>query len=113
MNQLAIDFTAAREAGEQAAQACLAKTHRADPQFSQRAATAILNHLRAVRQASGEELVDIAIAHGAHAHDQRAFGGVFQALARRGLIVCLRSDLPRKRGHGTSGGKLYGWGGVA
>lgn len=107
MNQLAINFETARAAGEQAAQACLAKAERADPEFSQRAATAILNHLKAVRIASGEELTEIAIAHGARPADSRAFGPVFKMLNRRGLIECLRSDLPRKSGHGTSGGKLW------
>lgn len=107
MNQLVIDFSAARAAGEQAAQACLAKAERSDPQFSQRAATAILNYLKAVRIASGEELTEIAIAHGARPADARAFGGVFRMLSQRGLIVCLRSDLPRKSGHGTSGGRLW------
>jgi|SRR6185312_3128332 len=105
--QLSIDFTAARELGEQAANACLAKARKADPEFSEKAAAAILAHLKAVRQASGEKLVDVAIAHGARPHDSRAFGGVFQGLARKGLIECLRSDLPRARGHGTSGGRLW------
>lgn len=104
--QLDINFESARELGEQAANACLAKTHRADPQFSQRAATAILNHLRAVRQASGEELVDIAIAHGAHAHDQRAFGAVFAGLSRRGLIRTVGFCM-REKGHGTAGGRVW------
>ncbi len=107
MNQLALNLEAARELGEQAAQACLAKAHRADPLFSQRAATAILNHLKAVRIASGEELTEIAIAHGARPPDSRAFGGVFKMLRHRGLIECVRADLPRKSGHGTSGGKLW------
>ena len=106
MEQATLDFTAARAAGEQAAQACLAKAQRSDPLFSQRAATAILNHLRAVGQASGEDLVDIAIAHGAHAPDQRAFGAVFAGLSRRGLIrtvgFCMRG-----KGHGTAGGRLW------
>lgn len=110
MNQLAIDFSAARELGEQAANACLAKARKADPEFSEKAAAAILSHLRVVHQASGEVLVDVAIAMGARCADSRAFGGVFQGLIRRGLIVCLRSDLPRARGHGTSGGRLYGIG---
>ena len=106
MQQASLNFEAAREAGEQAAAACLAKAQRSDPLFSQRAATAILNHLRAVGQASGEELVDIAIAHGAHAPDQRAFGAVFAGLSRRGLIrtvgFCLRS-----KGHSTAGGRVW------
>lgn len=57
---------------------------------------------------SGEDLVDFAMAHGFRGHDMRCFGGVFSSLVRQGSLVVLRSDLPRKRGHGTSGGKLYG-----
>lgn len=105
--QLSIDFESARAAGEQAGQACLSKATRADPLFAQRAATAILNHLRAVQQASGEELTDVAIAHGAIAPDSRAFGPVFSMLSRRGLIrtvgFCLRA-----KGNGTAGGRIWG-----
>jgi len=104
--QLAIDFNAARELGEQAAAACLAKARRADPEFSEKAAAAILAHLRVVRQASGEVLVDVAIAMGARCADSRAFGGVFQSLARKGLIrtvgFCLRT-----KGRGTAGGRIW------
>lgn len=104
-NQL--DLLTAINAGITGANQCLAKAQRSNPLFSQRAATAILNHLKAVRIASGEELTEIAIAHGARPADARAFGGVFRMLSQRGLIVCLRSDLPRKSGHGTSGGRLW------
>ena len=97
----------AREAGEQAAAHCLAKAERSDPEFVAKATAAILMHLRAVGQASGEDLVDIAVAHGARPRDMRAFGGIFQRLVREHSIRCIRSDLPRRRGHGCSGGRLY------
>jgi hypothetical protein len=107
MNRLAIDFSTARAAGEQAGNACLEKAKRVDPDFAQKAAAAILAHLRACGSASGEELTDIAIAHGARCHDQRAFGSVFSTLARKGLIrtvgFCLRS-----KGHSTAGGRVWG-----
>jgi hypothetical protein len=67
----------------------------------------MLAHLRAVRQATGEDLVDLAMANGCRAADARAFGGVFRSLSQNKVIRCVRSDLPRKRGHGTSGGKLW------
>jgi hypothetical protein len=95
-------------AGQQASEACTAKAIRKDPLFAQKAEAAILNHLRIVGHCSGEVLTDLAEAMGAVPHDGRAFGSVFRNLARKGLIVCLRSDLPRKNGHGTSGGKLWG-----
>jgi hypothetical protein len=98
---------AAKVEGERAMHLCLDKAKRSLPDFAERAEQAILEHLRAKGQCSGEELVEVARAKGAIARDGRAFGPVFQVLLRRGLIVCLRSDLPRRHGHGTSGGKLY------
>jgi len=107
MHQAFLNFEAARELGEQAAAACLAKARRADPEFSEKASAAILAHLRVVHQASGEVLVDVAIAMGARPHDSRAFGGVFQGLARKGLIRTVGFCL-REKGHGTSGGRVWG-----
>ena len=96
----------AREAGEQAAAHCLAKAERSDPEFVSKATAAILAHLRASGQASGEELVDVAIAHGAHCPDQRAFGAVFASLSRKQLIrtvgFCMRA-----KGHSTAGGRIW------
>jgi hypothetical protein len=104
-HQLSIED--AISAGQIAMQACADKAERDFPQFREKAREAILAHLRVVGQCSGEELTDIAKAHGAVPPDARAFGAVFQGLARGGFIVCLRSDLPRRRGHGTSGGRLW------
>jgi hypothetical protein len=53
-------------------------------------------------------LVEAAKRHGFRGKDDRCFGRLFWAAIQRGELVVLRSDLPRKRGHGTSGGKLYG-----
>ena len=106
--QLTIDDAiAAGRAGMQLSQDA---AERRDPNFSARAQQAFIAHLQAapLHQASGEDLVDAALAAGAVPDDSRAFGGVFLALSRRGVIRCLRSDLPRRRGHGTSGGKLWG-----
>lgn len=109
MNQLSIDFSslsAASAKGDIAANACLAKAQSKDPGFADKAKAAILAHLAAKGQASGEELTDVARAHGAIAHDDRAFGPVFSGLARKGLIrtvgYCLRS-----KGHGTTGGRIW------
>lgn len=107
MNQLSIDFDAARAAGESAANACERKARKVDPEFTEKAEAAILAHLRTVGQASGEVLTDVAIAHGARPHDARAFGSIFQRLSRRGVIrtvgFCMRS-----KGHGTAGGRIWG-----
>lgn len=37
-----------------------------------------------------------------------AFGAAFQKLRTDHHAPILRSDLPRRRGHATSGGRLYG-----
>lgn len=104
--QLSINFESARELGEQAANACLAKARKADPEFAEKAAAAILAHLRVVHQASGEVLVDVAMAHGARCHDQRAFGAVFAGLSRRRLIRTVGFCM-REKGHGTAGGRVW------
>jgi hypothetical protein len=106
MIQQSIDLQSAREAGEQAAAHCLALAKRSDPEFVAKATAAILAHLRVMGQASGEALVDVAIAHGARCHDQRAFGAVFATLSRKGLIrtvgFCMRA-----KGHATAGGRIW------
>lgn len=83
-----------------------------DPQFKPKAEAAILRHLEASGPTPGEFLVEIARAY-APCRDGRAFGAIFKSLAKRGLIVCLRSDLPRTRGNGTSGGRLWARGTAA
>lgn len=105
-NQMSIDFDA-REAGRTASEACTSKAQRADPTFVQKAQEAILAHLRVVGQASGEVLTDVAIAHGARCHDQRAFGGVFAGLARKNQIRTVGFCM-REKGHGTAGGRIWG-----
>jgi hypothetical protein len=105
-DQLSISFDA-REAGRTASEACTDKALRADPTFTAKAQEAILAHLRVVGQASGETLTNVAIAHGARPHDQRAFGGVFASLARKHLIQTVGFCM-REKGHGTAGGRIWG-----
>jgi hypothetical protein len=105
-DQTTLDFDA-REAGESAANACTDKALRADPTFTAKAQEAILAHLRVVGQASGEVLTDVAIAHGARPHDQRAFGSVFSGLSKKHLIRTVGFCM-REKGHGTAGGRIWG-----
>lgn len=107
MNQLAIDF-APRALGEQAAEACLRKAEDVARFDSEGAAKFITGWIVRHGNTSGEDLVDAAVDHGFHVHDRRAFGGVFKRLLGSNTIRVLRSDLPRRNGHGTSGGRLYG-----
>ena len=109
MTQLYIQFiepVRARAIGESAANACTAKAQRSDPEFTTKAKAAILAHLRVVGKASGEDLVNVAIAHGARPHDARAFGSVFQSLSRSGEIRTVGFCL-REKGHGTAGGRIW------
>lgn len=104
--QLSIeDAIASGRAGMQRAQDA---AERRDPFFTGKAQESIVAHLRAApgRQACGEELVDAAIAAGACPPDARAFGGVFQALSRRGVIRCVSYCL-RRKGNSTAGGRVW------
>lgn len=100
-------MTLARDKGERLAQACADKAERVADWDREGAARFIHHWLVRHGPTSGEQLVKQATAHGYRAHDGRAYGAVFGALSRAGKIRCLRSDLPRERGHGTSGGKLW------
>lgn len=103
---------AAKAVGIDAAEACAAKAVE-KAKFDTLGAARFM-HSWVVRYGptSGEQLVKAAREHGYVPHDDRAFGAVFLKLSK-GLkdgkrLKVLRSDLPRERGHGTSGGKLWG-----
>lgn len=106
-HQLAINFS--RTLGEEAATRCLSKAEASG--FDSEGAGRFI-HGWVVRHGptSGEDLVDAAMAHGYRGHDARCFGPIFRRLLNKKMLLVLRSDLPRKRGHGTSGGRLYGVG---
>jgi hypothetical protein len=95
--------------GEQGMQACADKAESLG--FSTEAARAfVINWLAEYGPTAGEDLVEAAEKTGRtdlRGHDQRCWGAVFGKLSKTNRIRCLRSDLPRKRGHGTSGGKLW------
>lgn len=105
---MAESLSTATAAGQAAMQACTDKAESLG--FSTDAARAfVLNWLTEYGATPGEDIVDAAHKTGRPdliAHDARAWGGVFASLSRQ-RIRCVRSDLPRKRGHGTSGGKLW------
>lgn len=109
MTQLTIEHAIAKAAGITAAMKSLDKAQRANPDFAENAKKAILKRLDD-GPCSGEVLVELCKAQGIRpVKDDRAFGGVFMSLAneKNPQIRCIRSDLPRKHGHGTSGGKLW------
>lgn len=104
MEQLTIE--SAISAGQQGMAISLESARKRDPEFAQKAEAAMLHHLVVCYSASGEELVDVAKAHGAIAPDDRAFGSVFQSMARRGLIRTV-GYTARRKGHGTAGGRVW------
>jgi len=55
---------------------------------------------------SGEDLTDAARRAGYCPPDDRAFGAVFRAIINGGAIVV--GTCPRRKGHGSAGGKVYG-----
>jgi len=101
---------AAKAAGVKAGEHCLAKAEDVANFDSAGAAKFILGWLRRYGPTSGEGLTTACCEHGFKPHDLRAMGPVFAKLIKAGDIKVLRSDLPRSRGHGTAGGRLYGVG---
>lgn len=97
-----------RERGTQLGAACLDKAERVADFDAQGAGRFIVGWLSRHGTASGEDLTQAARDHGYRPHDGRAFGPIFTRLLKANQIRVLRSDLPRKCGHGTSGGRLYG-----
>lgn len=67
----------------------------------------IISFLRENGPTDNETLVDEAKARGYAGRDDRCFGGLFSAAIRAREIRVIRSDLPRRKGHGTTGAKLY------
>lgn len=70
------------------------------------AADTMLDYLRKQGPASGETLTAYVRAVGNAPGDDRAFGGVFRALVKRGAIWQVGECL-RAKGHGTAGGRVW------
>lgn len=101
---LARELARAREKGEAEAERCEAAAERKgwDPAA---AGEFILAWLRKNGPTAGEVLVTEASKTNAP-HDGRAFGAVFQRLARRGLIEKC-GTAQRTKGNGTAGGLVW------
>lgn len=86
-----------------------AKTARLSADFRDRASAFILAHLAANGATSGEALTEACKSAGIRppqGMDDRAFGPVYQRLAQANQIkVC--GSTTRRRGHGTSGGRVW------
>jgi hypothetical protein len=100
-------ITLARKAGQVAGELSQAKAERRCPEFSDKAFAYIASFARAAQKPfTGESLTDNMKALGIRPHDDRAFGPVFARAIRAGLIKTV-GFVPRKKGHGTAGGRLY------
>lgn len=74
--------------------------------FGERARAFVLAFLREHGPSSGEAITDACKVHGIVPHDDRAFGGCFMSLSKRGMIV--KAGLcQRVKGHATSGGNIW------
>jgi hypothetical protein len=108
--QLAIDFAqrveAARKLGSIAAVRCRSKAEEVCPGFGERALNFIAEYARTHERFSGENCTYAMKAAGIRAHDDRATGSVYAKAVRVGLIHVV-GYVPRVRGNGTAGGRLY------
>lgn len=81
------------------------ETHAGAP-FAQQAQQFVLDFLKRHGATPGEQIANACLASGIKPHDDRAFGGVFMALSKRGLIFKVGTCV-RVKGHGTSGGNIW------
>jgi len=110
MTQLAISFvdrvSFARRLGAEAGDRAAHKAEKADPAFRERALEFIVAYIRQHGEVRGEDATHAAVLAGIAPDDQRAFGSVYKQALRLNLIRVV-GYVPRVRGHGSMGGKLY------
>lgn len=101
------DVAAARAEGLAAAAGAQFSAEQDDPLFGARALAFIVKHVREKGAVAGESITMAATASGIRPKKgDRAFGAIYAKALRKGYIR-VHSYVPRLRGHGTSGGKLY------
>lgn len=105
--QRAALIATARKLGVEAGQACLDMAEQTDPDFGQKAYDFIVAYIRRYRRVPGETATLAAVVAGIRPRDQRAFGPVYAKALRAGDIRVVGAT-KRIRGHGTSGGRIYG-----
>lgn len=96
----------ARAAGGRAMQLAADRAARDDGTFGPRAQAFVLEYLSRHGATSGEDLTDACKATGIAPKDDRAFGTVYMLLSRQGLIEPV-GFCDRRKGHGTSGGRVW------
>lgn len=110
MNQLALSFPArvrtARKLGAEAGERAADRANKELPDFKERALEFIVRYVRQHGETTGEHATLAAVLAGIRPNDDRSFGPVYLAAIRGGLIH-IAGHVPRVRGHGSAGGKLY------
>lgn len=96
----------ARAAGQALAKHAERRASLPVPDFSLRARMHVLAVLAGQGDVSGEELTNSCKAAGIVPHDDRAFGAVYAWLVRTKQMQCV-GMIPRTKGHGTSGGRVW------
>ena len=89
-----------------AMQQVTARAERTDVLFPGRATDFVVQYLYYHGEASSEEITDACKKAGILPPDDRAFGPIYHALARAGLIV-KTGQCARRKGHGTAGGNIW------
>ena len=100
-------LAAAKRQGDAAIAAGAEKATRVDPSFIDVACAHILAYLQAHGTSSGELLTDSCKLAGIRPVEDRHFGVVFQRLMRNKQIRVV-GFAARAKGHGSSGGKVWG-----
>jgi predicted DNA-binding transcriptional regulator YafY len=101
-----VSLSRARALGRAAGADSVEHAEATDPDFSEKALAFIVDHVRQKGEVPGESITLAAVKAGISPPDQRAFGPIYAMALRRGLIHIVRY-IPRVRGHGSAGGKLY------
>lgn len=104
MTQLSLDWSRAQ--GDLGMRRAASSADRRMPDFSRRAGDYMLALLVARGPMPGEDLTDACIAAGFDPGDARAFGMAFRYILAHGARVT--GYCARRKGHGSSGGKVYG-----
>ena len=99
-------ISTARRFGDQAGEACAAKAEELRADFREKAFAFIRNYAAANARFTGEDCTNAAICAGIRPHDARAFGPVYARAIRDGVMKVI-GIVPRVKGHGSMGGKLY------
>jgi hypothetical protein len=96
----------ARRLGDEAGQRCRGKADEACPGFSGRAFAFLERYARERTTFNGEDATNAAKQSGIRPSDDRAFGPIYAKLIRDNVIRVV-AFVPRVKGHGSMGGKVY------